>query len=476
MLAQHYGQAHRTRQRRVMIADHPGQNLRALAVMDNAIDRLILASSLYDDQASQYFAAQLAAAKPGTPALAAAVFLRLALAVQHTEPAPYQINTASPSREIESGQACERVIELAEQFLPSHPREVLEALWFFPMPTTRISAGTQHIARLFERAKARPHLLPLALELAGRCDVKALHTPITALLEQSAWAAAAMLALARMGQPLNLEHLAMLALGKSTASNEPDATHATHATHAWRDVYLNLVACQPRLAQDATLAELIQRFPNQVEVAWAILAVRHPRYTLEQALAQPALAAPLRLRVVAQTGYPDAVIHALAPLAETEKPASPGQRDLLATVLGNIPAEVRAEPDAKAGADAKSVAIDNKSASLRRLLLRTLRAAHVPIQNDAELGPWLPQQILQALPADAAASTARLRTGALFPLNATQSPPPLGAAVLDYTHAMRQWAYIERAELTGLPLALSALDVFRRQQLALMIAANVADQ
>ncbi|MEN9865080.1 MAG: hypothetical protein RL748_670, partial [Pseudomonadota bacterium] len=79
----------------------------------------------------------------------------------------------------------------------------------------------------------------------------------------------------------------------------------------------------------------------------------------------------------------------------------------------------------------------------------------------------------QPLPADAAATTARLRTGSLFPQNATQSPPLLGAAVLDYSHAMRQWAYIERAELTGLPLALSALDVFRRQQLALMIAATV---
>ena len=47
MLAQHYGQAQRARQRRVMIADHPGQNLRALEVMDNTIDRMILACSLY---------------------------------------------------------------------------------------------------------------------------------------------------------------------------------------------------------------------------------------------------------------------------------------------------------------------------------------------------------------------------------------------------------------------------------------------
>ena len=83
---------------------------------------------------------------------------------------------------------------------------------------------------------------------------------------------------------------------------------------------------------------------------------------------------------------------------------------------------------------------------------------------------------MQPLPASAAAATARLRTGSLFPQNAAQSPPPLGAAVLDTTHAMRQWAYIERAELTGMPLALSALDVFRRQQLALMIAAKVDGQ
>jgi hypothetical protein len=85
MLAQHYGQAQRARQRRVMIADHPDQNLRALEVMDNTIDRMILACSLYGSEASDYFDAQLAAAKPGTPALAASVFMRLALAVHFTQ-------------------------------------------------------------------------------------------------------------------------------------------------------------------------------------------------------------------------------------------------------------------------------------------------------------------------------------------------------------------------------------------------------
>jgi hypothetical protein len=59
MLAQHYGQAQRARQRRVMIADHPGQNLRALEVMDNTIDRMILACSLYGSEASDYFDARL---------------------------------------------------------------------------------------------------------------------------------------------------------------------------------------------------------------------------------------------------------------------------------------------------------------------------------------------------------------------------------------------------------------------------------
>lgn len=459
MLAQHYGQAHRARQRRVMIADHPGQNLRALAVMDNTIDRMILACSLYGSEASGYFDAQLTASKPGTPALAASVFMRLALAVHFTRQSGHETETA-----------CALVCELAGQFVPSHPREVLEALWFFPLPTTRMSGGTLHIVRLFAYAQTRPNLLPLALELAGRCDVKALQTPIIALLEQANWAAAAMLALARMGQALNLEHLAKLALDESAESTAPDAPNA------WRDVYLNIIACQPRLAQDATLAELIRRFPNQVEAAWAILAVRHPRYTLEQALVQTALAPELRLRVIAQTGYPDAVINALAPLATSDQPASPAQRDLLAVVLGGIPVEARAEPDAKADAAAKASAIGIKSSALRRLLLRALRTAHVPIQNDAGLGPWQPQQILQTLQPDAAAATARLRAGALFPQNAAQNPPPLGVAVPDYTHALRQWAYIERAELTGLPLALSALDVFRRQQLAFMIAASVADQ
>ncbi len=51
-----------------------------------------------------------------------------------------------------------------------------------------------------------------------------------------------------------------------------------------------------------------------------------------------------------------------------------------------------------------------------------------------------------------------------------RSLPPLSPLLLQMTHGTRQWLYLERAELARHPFALQALDVFRRQQAALMIA------
>jgi hypothetical protein len=53
--------------------------------------------------------------------------------------------------------------------------------------------------------------------------------------------------------------------------------------------------------------------------------------------------------------------------------------------------------------------------------------------------------------------------------------PPLDHKALNVTHGLRQWLYIEHAILGRHPLALSAYDVSRRQELAMMIA-EVADE
>jgi hypothetical protein len=53
--------------------------------------------------------------------------------------------------------------------------------------------------------------------------------------------------------------------------------------------------------------------------------------------------------------------------------------------------------------------------------------------------------------------------------------PELGQAIFRVTHGLRQWLYIERALMGQHALALSAYDVSRRQELAMMIA-EVADE
>jgi hypothetical protein len=64
----------------------------------------------------------------------------------------------------------------------------------------------------------------------------------------------------------------------------------------------------------------------------------------------------------------------------------------------------------------------------------------------------------------------RLRDGKRM----TNTLPVLGRAVFRVTHPLRQWLYIERALLGRHALALSAHDVSRLQEAAMMIA-EVAD-
>jgi hypothetical protein len=60
----------------------------------------------------------------------------------------------------------------------------------------------------------------------------------------------------------------------------------------------------------------------------------------------------------------------------------------------------------------------------------------------------------------------RVRAG----LRITQDVPALGAATYRVTHGLRQWLYVERAVYGKHAFALSAHDVSRRQELALMVA------
>jgi len=421
----------RARQRRVLVAAHPGMHLGALAACDALIDRTVRAACLYGRAAPQALQARLEAGEAGSPAAAdAAVFLRVSLAVQQQEPA---------------------LPEVIQCHVDAQPQAVYDALRFMPVPASPFLPQDAHIVQVFAHAEQRqPQWLPWALRLAGERDVKALRPRIEALLAGAHGAAAAHYALACMGRPA-----AGAAGWVAAALRSGDPACVADG--------LRIAAVAPALADSQALAQGLARLPEghpAADTAWGLLALRQPQATLGHARAQPSVPKDPWLRLVALTGCFEAVLEVCAALATQPDGLAPAQADVLALALGQVPAELRARPGDPA----------LRSQALHALVLRACRQCRLPLRPAAEqAGPdaWTAPHLLAE---PQAAQGLRLRLGRPLAMDV----PPLGPWVRELTHGLRQWVYLEHAVTSGRSLALSAWDVTRRQDLALSVAALAA--
>jgi hypothetical protein len=412
----------RAAQRRNFTADNPNQNLAALRVPDTTIDRAIQAATLYGPQAIPLLDQRIAKGSGGTQD--AAVFMRIAFAVQTGE---------------------DDLFDLVAQYRADHQRAVHQALRFFPIPQNSLQDDTSHLVTLFEKSQQHKSLASLAIRLAGERDVKALREAIEALVEDPDLAAEAHFALACMGFATQEQ---ASYVQQCLQSDDPEL----------RAAGLRICAVDTRLADRHDLKNVIDIMAHEADIAWAILACQYPRQTFLYAIDNDQLDTALKVRLAALTGYPDGVVALCAELAEREGCITPIEADVLALALGKIPLETRVEPNDQAA----------KSRALRELLLQVFQQAHVTVHNDADRCPWQPELIL-ADPEQAA--SIRLRDGKRM----SNTLPVLGRAVFRVTHPLRQWLYIERALLGQHALALSAYDVSRHQEAAMMIA-EVADE
>lgn len=425
-------QAMRARQRRVLTADHPGMHLGALAACDALIDRTVRAASLHGPAARQRLDARIAdsPSPPSPAAIDAAVFLRVSLAVQMQE---------------------RSLAGLVQRHVDTQPRAVYDALRFMPVPATPFQLQDAHIVQVFVQAERHPQWLPWALRLAGERDVKTLQPRIEALLRTHAAEA----------------HLALACMDRPTPATGPFVDAALLSGDPARIADgLRIAAVAPALATDLALVQGLDPLPAghpAADVAWGLLATRHPQAALAHARTRAGLPPALWLRLVALTGCFDAVLDVCAGLAAQPESISAAQADVLTLALGQVPAELRVRPGNPA----------TRSQALRALVLRTCRQCHLGVRpgaeqidspEGAETRSWTRQHLLAE---PAAAGTLRLRQGR--PLAAGM--PPLGPWARDVTHGLRQWLYLERAATGGRALALSAWDVARRQDLALAVAA-----
>jgi hypothetical protein len=410
------GQALRARQRRVFVVDNANLNLGALRVCDDAIDKALVSASLYGQDAAAHVTAKISASTGG--AQDAAVFLRVALAIQMRDPV---------------------LLDITEKYFEQHLQAVRDAFWFYPVPGGPFSDNIDHIVSLFERSNTLATLRPLALELVGRRDVKQLCEQVYALRLDPQVAADA--------------HLALACMDKKTESTQEFIRKIFAAdSPAHRQSAVSIAAVRPSLADDAALYQAIGTEGPNNDLAWALLACRQPRRAIELAKQNSDIAPSLWLRIVSLTGYLDTAIQACADMAATESAVSAQQADVLELVFGTVHVDARTEP---------SSAVD-KSKALRDTVLRVCRQAHIKLHNDADTCAW---DINQILVDPAQAARLRLRCGKAMQANV----PAFTASAFEVTHALRQWLYIERASCANHALSLSAVDVARRQQLALMV-------
>jgi hypothetical protein len=411
----------RAGQRRNFTADNPNQNLSALRAADTTIDRAIQAAIFYGPQVIPLLDQRIAETSGG--ARDAAVFLRIAFAVQTSE---------------------DDLFNLVVRYRADHHWAVHQALRFFPIPQNSFQDDTSHIVTLFEESQQRKSLDSLTVRLAGERDVKPLRERIEALTEDPDLAAEAHFALACMGVATQDQ-----ATFTQQCLQSDDPKKVSEG--------LRICAVDTRLADNHDLKNAIDLMGHEADVAWVILACHYPRQTFLYAIENDRLDTALKVRLAALTGYPDGIVALCAELAEREGCITPIEADVLALVLGKIPVEACADPNNQSA----------KSRALRQLLLQVFQQAHIAVHNDADRCPWQPELIL-ADPEQAA--SIRLRDGKRM----TNTLPVLGQAVFRVTHPLRQWLYIERALLGQHALALSAYDVSRHQEAAMMIA-EVAD-
>lgn len=412
-------EAIRARRRRVTVADNPAMNLTALRVTDSTLDRLVRSAAMYGHDAAQQLEARIGSLRGD--AQEAAVFLRIALAVQAQEAS---------------------LTELVARHHDACPRAVRDACWFYPVPNGPLSDKAGHLLKLFEAGSDNAPLRLLAIELAGLRGEARLRGQLLALLDDAEYAASAHLALARMGEA-------------SDATRRYAAQCMATGVPEQIGMAMELMACDPRIADEGLLRQALAPGvdPDLADAAWAVAACRDVRIALDHASVRADLPAAAQARIAAIGGYPADIIAACAAIAAADGPVTRTQADLLELTLGGVPAEARCEPNDKV----------DKSQALRALLLRAFRHAHIGVRNDANRAPWEPEAILSN-PAQAAGI--RLREGQAL----RAGVPPLGRALPEVSHALRRWLYIERACLAGVAFPLSPFGVSRRQDAAMMAA------
>ncbi|MFE8647255.1 hypothetical protein ACFX58_19410 [Sphingomonas sp. NCPPB 2930] len=413
----------RARQRRVWVAANDRFDLRALTAAEEPVERAIVASRLYGAQARDALDTFLQSCEAQDDS--GWRFLRLA----------HSLQVGSHDASL-----------LAEQYIATDWMAVRDAYWHFPVQENIFDRSAAPLTPLFDSTD--PAVQALAVELAGRLGDKAAEARLIDKVGAGHQVAGSLLALARMGR-VHPRHAPLVQLHLQSPLQH---------VRSWAIEVAVTLGRGDWLKPWDRLVDLDDAPQDAPMLAWGAWAALDSRAAADAALHATGLPLGLRMRVIALTGHPDALVVAMGWIAEDADPVQPAAADVLHLALGHMPPEAKARPQ-DAG---------RKSDALRTRLLDVLRRAHVPIRNDADRAPWTVDAILQTSDQTRAV---RIRAGHRL-VSGRQTFPE---CLPDLTHPLREWIFRERALVSGQPVSLSAWDAARRQNLAMALAAAAAE-
>jgi hypothetical protein len=414
----------RARRRRLNITHDMEVRLLGLKTVDSKMDRNIRALAVFGDDALKAAIKQLTESTHAAT-VDALVHVIAACAVQMP-------NTSNHVKLLEL---------LQDQYGQKHRSALRDAWWFYPLSRRSFDLHLQRITAMLHSPQIDHQCM--AIELAGRlgmttCTQQLLNivaaTPADNVLHRTCE-----LALCRMGAAPDTLTKRIKTLADTSSTNTLHALRLITASGQ-----LKGVSTENLLTWTQSTQQPISR------LAWCLVAISNPTAAHNAAMSG-SMELNQRTRILALAGFPSGLISIVREITEQDIPATQAQLDALATYLEDVPMEVNAKP----------MDIRKREDALRAAVLKSFRAAHIPVRNEAKVCEWSAQAMLAEPHAQ---HGRRIRYGVAFRAK-DSGGVPLGKSVPQMGALMRQALYIEQSVQAGRPIGagLSAYATSRHQ-------------
>lgn len=385
--------------------DQGWQSLRALGVLEQPIESLLMSARYYGPEALAKARAACATASDSN--VEAAIF----------------VATAIEQNQITSNAAVDPPWFALYR---SHPLAVRNALWFYANPVVCQTLLKQ----------ADPLLLQLGVDLIGRMTQQNLAPHVAAAAVPEATK------LCTLGRIDAYDQFRLIEIGDWLRIGHSQHLHAVLEFLLTTGIKPSIAALYGILQSVKSTKSVELLSEDDLDAICALICIHATTDEVLRTLAK--LPSFLWWRASAFLGWPSLLIKAFSEIENSEEALSREQKELILVTLGEIPAELI---DRATTAPARHRALRELAAQVFRLngCADITPEALIGWPQDLLLGPlWPLEQI-------------RLRAGRPWGRSLNF------ALILEVSHRMRRWLYAEHAATSGRPFPLSVEDCASRQ-------------